>query len=193
MYRKLAIVLLVLIATTLGACRTRTKKVEVTPAPTAPTETVAEVAPTPVDNPEDDFVRDTPPPVTTEELSNDPEQLNRTARERGWIQDAYFEYDSAVLNSAAQEALSVSANWLKTHPEIGLLIEGHCDERGTEQYNLALGERRAGAAKDYLQTLGVDSGRIRTISYGEERPFETGTSESSFARNRRAHLVLTRR
>jgi peptidoglycan-associated lipoprotein len=71
-------------------------------------------------------------------------------------------------------------------------VEGHCDERGTEQYNLALGDRRANSARDFLMTLGVDGSRIRTVSYGEERPFEEGHDDSAMAQNRRAHLVLVR-
>jgi peptidoglycan-associated lipoprotein len=104
-----------------------------------------------------------------------------------------FEYDASTLSGDAQAALSTSASWLKANPKYSLLIEGHCDERGTEQYNLALGDRRANTAKDYLTTLGIDAGRIRTVSYGEERPFEEGHDEASWAQNRRAHLVLVSR
>ena len=71
-----------------------------------------------------------------------------------------------------------------------MLIEGHCDERGTEQYNLALGDRRANAAKEFIVALGVDAGRIRTVSYGEERPFDPGHDETAWGKNRRAHLVI---
>src|SRR5947207_1296549 len=84
----------------------------------------------------------------------------------------------------------IAATWLKAHPQYSLLIEGHSDERGTEQYNLALGDRRANTAKEYLATLGVDSSRMRTVSYGEERPFDPGHDESAWAKNRRDHLVL---
>ena len=87
---------------------------------------------------------------------------------------------------------TATANWLRSNAGYNLLIEGHCDERGTEQYNLALGDRRANTAKEYLMTLGIDAGRIRTVSYGEERPFDEGHDDAAWAKNRRAHLVLVR-
>ena len=87
-------------------------------------------------------------------------------------------------------AVCASADWLKKNGQYSLLVEGHCDERGTEQYNLALGDKRANTAKEYLMTLGVDGSRIRTVSYGEERPFDPGHDEAAWAKNRRAHLVL---
>jgi peptidoglycan-associated lipoprotein len=125
---------------------------------------------------------------------SDMEELNRYVQGKGYVRDAFYNYDEATLDDAAQSALSASANWLKSKEGAGysLLVEGHCDERGTEQYNLALGDKRANSAKDYLVTLGVDAGRIRTVSYGEERPFEEGHDDSSWAQNRRAHLVLVR-
>jgi peptidoglycan-associated lipoprotein len=120
-------------------------------------------------------------------------ELNATLRQTGLIADAFFAYDSAILSDAGRLALQRSAMWLRDNRNTGLLIEGHCDERGTEQYNLALGDRRAAAASSYLQTLGIDRARVRTISYGEERPFADGTNEAAWAQNRRAHLVITER
>src|SRR3954468_13699032 len=131
--------------------------------------------------------------VTTEVLPNDIGELNRVAQSRGYIADAFFEYNDSQLTADAQTALTSSATWLKKNPQYNLLIEGHCDERGTEQYNLALGDRRANQAKEYLVTLGIDGGRIRTVSYGEERPFDPGHDESAWAKNRRDHLVLVGR
>ncbi|HKO56818.1 MAG TPA: peptidoglycan-associated lipoprotein Pal [Thermoanaerobaculia bacterium] len=139
--------------------------------------------------PPKDFVNDTPV-VRTEDLPLDIEEANRVAQQRGYIQDAFFGYDEATLSTEAQNALSASATWLKSNPKYNLLVEGHCDERGTEQYNLALGDRRANQVKDYLSALGVDASRMRTVSYGEERPFDPGHDESSWSKNRRAHLVL---
>jgi peptidoglycan-associated lipoprotein len=152
---------------------------------TTPTETVARV-----ESPED-FVREDS--VATEQLTGDINLINERAQAEGWIRDAFFEYDASTLSPDAQDALTTSANWLRTHPEFSLVIEGHTDERGTEQYNLALGERRANTAKDYMTTLGIDSSRIRTLSYGEERPFQRGSDDASWRQNRRAHLVLQRR
>jgi peptidoglycan-associated lipoprotein len=137
-----------------------------------------------------DFVQDADRP-TVEELPRDIEQLNRVAQDRGYVRDAFFNYNESALSEDAQMALNATANWLRNNPQYNLLIEGHCDERGTEQYNLALGDRRASIVRDYLVTLGVDSGRMRTVSYGEERPFDEGHNESAWRQNRRAHLVIT--
>jgi peptidoglycan-associated lipoprotein len=156
---------------------------DVEPPPPLPSDTTVASEP--------DFVQSDP---TVEAIPSDIEELNRWAQRQGHIRDAFYNYDEATLDEAAQAALTSSANWLKGSQGAGysLLIEGHCDERGTEQYNLALGDRRANSAKDYLVTLGVDAGRIRTVSYGEERPFEEGHDESSWSQNRRSHLVLVR-
>src|SRR5260370_22569121 len=170
------------------------KKVQPKVAPTV-TETTATVPNVPATTntearvqPPSDFVKE---PTTTEEvLPSDIEELNRVAQAKGYIQDAFYNYDEATLTADAQSALSSSAAWLKKNPQYNLLLEGHCDERGTEQYNLALGDRRANAAKEYMVTLGVDGGRVRTVSYGEERPFDPGHDEAAWARNRRAHLVI---
>ena len=140
-----------------------------------------------------DFVQtETQKAITSEELSTNIEEANRQAQLRGYIKDAFFGYDESALGADAQSALTDSANWLKRNSQYNLLIEGHCDERGTEQYNLALGDRRANTAKQFLVTLGVDASRIRTVSYGEERPFDPGHDESAWAKNRRDHLVLVR-
>ena len=157
----------------------------VPPIPPTVTTATAQTVPT-----ETDFVSPKTETVATEVLPNDIGELNRVAQARGYIQDAFFEYNDSTLTSDAQTALTSSATWLKKNPQYNLLIEGHCDERGTEQYNLALGDRRANQAKEYLVTLGVDTGRIRTVSYGEERPFDPGHDEAAWAKNRRDHLVL---
>ncbi|HEX3071251.1 MAG TPA: peptidoglycan-associated lipoprotein Pal [Thermoanaerobaculia bacterium] len=137
-----------------------------------------------------DFVSPKTDTIAVDTLPGDIEELNRVAQSRGYVQDAFFEFNEATLSASAQAALTSSATWLKKNGQYNLLIEGHCDERGTEQYNLALGDRRANQAKEYLVTLGVDAGRIRTVSYGEERPFDPGHDESAWAKNRRDHLVL---
>ena len=191
------LVLIALIAA--PACRHKTTKVEppkVQPD-TAASMTVPPVPatvpqPTPITTNTDFVQTETQPRVSSEELSTNIEEANRQAQLRGFIKDAYFGYDEAALGADAQAALTDSANWLKKNPSYNLLIEGHCDERGTEQYNLALGDRRANQVKQFLVTLGVDAGRIRTVSYGEERPFDPGHDESAWAKNRRAHLVLVR-
>ena len=192
------LVLIALVAA--PACRHKTTPVKPVTQPDMSTTTVPPVPatvpqpqqPQPAITPNQDFVTDTAPRVTSEELSGNIEDVNRQAQLRGLIKDAYFGYDEAALGADAQSALTDSANWLKKNPGYSLLIEGHCDERGTEQYNLALGDRRANQAKQFLMTLGIDAGRIRTVSYGEERPFDPGHDEAAWAKNRRAHLVLVR-
>ncbi len=105
-------------------------------------------------------------------------------------QDILFEFDSAVLSEAAQEILRSKARWLQANAGVTVIIEGHCDDRGTNEYNLALGEKRALSAQSFMVTLGVDPARISTVSYGEERPLAAGVSEEARTRNRRAHFVV---
>jgi len=102
----------------------------------------------------------------------------------------YFGYDSSALSDDAQATLMRQAGFLRGNPSLTVTIEGHCDERGTREYNLALGERRATAARDYLLAQGVDPARIRVISYGKERPVAAGSTEQSWSKNRRAATVL---
>ena len=102
----------------------------------------------------------------------------------------YYPYDSYNLNDEARNALKKNADWMKENPTARIQIEGHCDERGTVEYNMALGDRRANAAKAYLSRLGVSGSRIETISYGKERPADMGHGEAAWARNRRAVFVL---
>ena len=107
-------------------------------------------------------------------------------------QDILFEFDSAVLSKTAQTILRDKAQWLLANAAVTVIIEGHCDDRGTNEYNLALGEKRAQSAQSFLLTLGVDLSRMSTVSYGEERPLVDGVSEEVRARNRRAHFVIER-
>jgi peptidoglycan-associated lipoprotein len=197
-FKSFAVTLALLAAVVIPACK---KKPVVVPSSTtiAPSSTVPDIpltvttatAQTVTDTA--DFVNPKTDTVATEVLPNDIGELNRVAQSRGYIADAFFEYNDSSLSSDAQTALTNSATWLKKNGQYNLLIEGHCDERGTEQYNLALGDRRANQAKEYLVTLGVDAARIRTVSYGEERPFDPGHDESAWAKNRRDHLVLVGR
>ena len=102
----------------------------------------------------------------------------------------FFEYDSAVLTPDGRRTLERQAEWLRLFPEHNVMIEGHCDERGTREYNLALGERRASAARDYLVAFGMDSARVTTTSYGKERPYALGHNEESWSLNRRSVTVV---
>lgn len=123
-------------------------------------------------------------------LPQDVEELNRYLRDRGLIGDVYFDFDRSELRAESREQLSRNADWLRSNPGYVVTIEGHCDERGTNEYNLALGDRRAGSARDYLVSLGIEGGRMTTLSYGEELQECTDSSESCWQRNRRAHFVV---
>ena len=105
-------------------------------------------------------------------------------------EDIYFDFDSIQLTPQAQEILTKKGIWLRDNPAATVTIEGHCDNRGTNEYNLALGEGRAQSAKTFLMDLGVDVSKLRTISYGEERPLNPQQTESAWAKNRRAHFVI---
>jgi peptidoglycan-associated lipoprotein len=109
------------------------------------------------------------------------------------FKDIYYDFDKFNLKPEARELLRRHADWLLEHSNFDVIIEGHCDERGTNEYNLALGERRAASAMKYLADLGVEKKRLTTISYGEELPLDPGHNEEAWAKNRRAHFVVTPR
>lgn len=113
------------------------------------------------------------------------EDLDATAGDR-----VFFEYDSAELTATARRTLQAQADWLRANGGVAVTIEGHADERGTREYNLALGDRRATAAKNYLVALGISGSRVGTISYGKERPADPGSNESAWANNRRGRMAV---
>ncbi len=142
------------------------------------------VEPTPVDN-----SASTP---AVEEPTNTPvEQPDTHSTDVSPISlsDVFFDFDQYNLTAEAKGTLEANAREMKRVSDAAVTIEGHCDERGTKAYNLALGDKRANAAKDYLVSLGVMSSRITTISYGKERPFDSGHDESAWAKNRRGHFL----
>ena len=153
-----------------------TEQAKPSEAPTTPGP--REVAPPP---------RTTPAPVESSPLSGDLDQLNRA----GYLKDAFFDYDKSDIRDDSRAVLAADADWLKKYGSVQILIEGHCDERGTSEYNLALGDRRANACKEYLVSLGLDGARIKTVSYGKERPFCTASTEDCWQQNRRGHFVIT--
>ncbi len=112
------------------------------------------------------------------------------AEKRFQNQDVHFEYDSSDLSSMAKTLLKEKATWLRANSAASAVIEGHCDDRGTIEYNLALGERRASAAKAYLVNLGISGARLKTVSYGEEQPIDSGRTETAFRNNRRVHFEI---
>jgi peptidoglycan-associated lipoprotein len=166
----------------------RHAKTATAPAVVPPKAMVSATVPeTRVASPAEDFKG----PATAPEPTPDPATETLLAEKNGWIRDAFFPYDSAMITSESQENLGATAQWLRNHRAYHVMIEGHCDERGTEQYNLALGEKRAYDAKEYLSILGIDGRRLSTISYGKEKPFDQGHDETAWSKNRRAHVVLT--
>lgn len=132
-------------------------------------------------------------PIPPEPLASDSvasrslDDLNRDSP----LQPVFYDYDSNELNNAGRTVLQGNAAVLKKYPTWVITIEGHCDERGTAEYNLALGERRAVAARTYLVSLGIDANRLRTVSYGSEFPFDPAHQDSAWNKNRRAHFVIT--
>lgn len=110
------------------------------------------------------------------------------ARDQFVSEKVYFEFDDSSLTEEAREVLQSKVQWLRDHPDACVIIEGHCDERGTDEYNLALGSRRAESVKDFLTKAGIDGSRLTTISYGEERPAVEGQNEEAWAKNRRAEF-----
>jgi peptidoglycan-associated lipoprotein len=145
--------------------------------PPAPPERVVEAVPVPPE----------PLPREGDLNARNLDELNRDSP----LQPVFFAFDSAELDAEARAVLDANARVLKQYPTWIVTIEGHCDERGTAEYNLALGERRAAAARDYLVSVGIGAERLRTVSYGKEFPFDPGHTEAAWAKNRRAHFVIT--
>ncbi len=129
----------------------------------------------------------TPPAATDAVMSEDLATLNS----RGYLKDAFFDYNKASLRDDARTAIAADSQWLRRYPALQILVEGHCDERGTEEYNLALGEKRASAVESYLASLGVAATRVKMISYGKDRPFCSDADETCWQDNRRGHFVIT--
>jgi len=187
--KKIALLVMPLLLVALAACpkkkpETPPDDVDVVTTPVEPTPTQVDEPP-PLPEPTDD--------ITEDQLPSDLVELNRFVSERGLISDVYFDYDAAALSDQARDTLAQNAAWMREHPEYTFTVEGHADERGTNDYNLALGQERAASASSYLQSLGVDAGRLRNISYGEERPVCTETFESCWSQNRRVHFVVSGR
>ena len=115
---------------------------------------------------------------------------DKTFAETSELEDVHFDFDKYNIRPDAKEILNKNALWLKEHGEVYIQVEGHCDERGTVEYNLALGQRRATSVRSYLIRLGISPKRISTISYGEEKPLDPGYNEEAWAKNRRAHFLI---
>ncbi len=124
-------------------------------------------------------------------LADQPDDIIYIETEPDVFENIHFEFDRYDIRPVDEMILQGIARWLKDHDTRRVLIEGHCDERGTNEYNMALGEQRALAARRFLVGLGIESARLSTISYGEERPLSLGSTEDAWARNRRAHFVVS--
>ncbi len=154
------------------------------PAEPSPMEQMAEPAPEPA--PVQEYTPE-PAPAPAPAPMMEPEPV---AFDVSDLVDVFFAYDKSDLTAESRETLSNNARLLKAASGVDIVVEGHCDERGSNEYNLGLGERRANAVKNYLVSLGISASRIQTISYGEEKPFAMGHTESAWKQNRRGHFSL---
>jgi peptidoglycan-associated lipoprotein len=173
-----------------GACHKNKPPVaRPTPPPVATSNpTPATPPPTPPEPVRDTTVVPKEPPITEDPIASaDLDAINKNSP----FQPVFFALDSYEVDGTSQQALTTNATLLKKYPTWVITIEGHCDERGTAEYNLALGEKRALSAKTYLVSLGIPADRLRTVSYGKEFPFDPGHDENAWAKNRRAHFVVT--
>lgn len=125
--------------------------------------------------------------VENKDMQTDP--MGSDSGKIAGLSTVYFEYDQAKLTSDTKKKLADNADWIKNHPTFTIQVEGHTDSRGSVEYNLALGERRAKSVKTYLESLGIESKRVTIISYGKEKPIDPGESESAWSKNRRANFV----
>jgi peptidoglycan-associated lipoprotein len=188
MSRIVAVMSAVVLATSVAACA---KKKPPVARPIPPPPAVSSSSgnrppqpPTPVNEPQQVPIE----PSGADSLSSkDLDDINKNSP----FQPLFFGYDQAEVSPEGQAVLNSNAEILKKYPTWIITIEGHADERGTAEYNLALGERRALAARNYLVSLGIPADRLRTVSYGKEFPFDPGHTEDAFSKNRRAHFVVT--
>jgi len=168
-----------------AGCQNKAKP-KTTPEPTAPAETAPAPAPEVVPPPAEPFPQGNVDKSNVVEPSID--ELNR----QGVLKTVYFGYNSNELDDAAKAVLQSNATWLKAHAKYAVELGGHCDERGSIGYNVALGDRRASAVKEYLTGMGVGAAQLVAISYGEEKPADPGHTEAAWAKNRRAEFTIKR-
>ncbi len=166
-----------------AGCKARPRSPEAAPPPSVEmkTEEVREpeaARPWQEPKPAEEPIRSTP--------SAEADDFNR----QKVLKTIYFDFDRYTIKDESKDTLRQNAQWIKDHAQFHVVVEGHCDERDTQEYNLALGERRASATRQYLVSLGVPANRLRTISYGEERPAADGHNESAWSRNRRAEFLI---
>ncbi len=186
--RALTICAAFVLAAGVSACAKKQPPIARPAAPPPPSETTATRPPAPPE-PVTEPQPMPPEPVPAENTlaARDIDDINKNSP----FQPVFFGFDMAELDAGGQEALNANAEILRRDPTWIITIEGHADERGTAEYNLALGERRALAARNYLVSLGIPADRLRTVSYGKEFPFDPGHDEAAWSKNRRAHFVVT--
>ena len=183
------LVLVLLLTVVVAACKGKAKPPVARPMPPPPMAGPGTNAPPPPGPPQPVSEPVPVPPMPAEDAigSKSLDDLNRDSP----LRPLFFELDSSDVSVEGQQILQANAAVLKKYPTMQVTIEGHCDERGTAEYNLALGERRALAAKNYLVSLGIPADKIKTVSYGKEFPFDAGHDDAAWQKNRRAHFVIT--
>lgn len=181
-------VLAVLLTLTIGACAKKAPPVARPMPPPVDLNTTTENKPPPPPQPVSEPVVVPPEPVAEDSIAGRSlDDLNRDSP----LKPLFFGLDQSDVDAEGQRVLQENAAILKKYPAWQITIEGHCDERGTAEYNLALGERRALAAKNYLVSLGIPADKVKTVSYGKEFPFDPGHDDGAWSKNRRAHFVIT--
>ncbi len=186
--RSTTMLIAVMAMMTVAACAKKNPPVARPAPPPAATNTPAPPRPPAPPEPVREPTMVPPEPVRDDAISSASlDDLNKNSP----LKPVFYELDSSDLSAANQKALDEDAALLKRYSSWAVTVEGHCDERGTAEYNLALGERRAIAARAYLVSLGISADRLRTVSYGKEFPFDPGHDDAAFAKNRRAHFVIT--
>ena len=184
---KALLVLVLLLTVVVAACKGKAKPPVARPMPPPPAFDPGPKPPPPPPQPVNEPVPVPPMPAEDTIGSKSLDDLNRDSP----LRPLFFELDSSDVSSDGQQVLQANAAVLKKYPTMQITIEGHCDERGTAEYNLALGERRALAAKNYLVSLGIPADKVKTVSYGKEFPFDAGHDDAAWKNNRRAHFVIT--
>ena len=169
-----------------AACKPKPPKTTPAPPPAPSTETKPAAPPPAKTDVQEGFPQQEPERAP---IAEDAAALNA----QGVLKTIYFDYDKSELSETARATLRANAEWLKANPKWNAVIEGHCDERGTIEYNLALGQRRANSVREYMGSLGVAVANLRVVSYGEERPVDPGHTEASWAKNRRAESKVEAR
>ena len=186
---KALLVLVLLLTVVVAACKGKAKPPVARPMPPPMVDPATNVPPPPPGPPQPVSEPVPVPPMPAEDTigSKSLDDLNRDSP----LRPLFFELDSSDVSAEGQQILQANAAVLKKYPTMQVTIEGHCDERGTAEYNLALGERRALSAKGYLVSLGIAADKVKTVSYGKEFPFDPGHDDSAWSKNRRAHFVIT--